>query len=140
MAMSHRLIHAHLQQSFAGRDVTFAQLQLLHIIYDSQPISLKTLADKMCLTPGAITQQIDSLVDIGYVIRSQDTQDRRITNIAVSNTAKQKMDDFRKIREHMFTEATATLDERELQTFLTVQQKMLAYFEEQQKQKKEGRS
>ena len=137
MATSHRLIHAHLQQSFMGRDVTFSQLQLLHIISDNQPISLKALADKMNVTPGAITQQIDSLDSAGFVVRSQAARDRRVTNITVSEMATQKMDQFRKVREHMFTEATATLDEKELEVFLTVQQKMLAYFEGQQEQKKQ---
>lgn len=131
MSVSQRLIHAHFQRAFAAQDLSVSQLHLLKIIMENQPVNFKSLAGKMYMTPGAITQLVDALDARGYIIRSPDERDRRITNISISDSAYQKMEGFKKAREQIFHDATAALDVGELQTLLTVHQKMLAYFEAQ---------
>jgi DNA-binding MarR family transcriptional regulator len=135
MSMAHRLMHAHVQCALGAGNLSMSQIHHLTLIHHNQPISLKTLAAKMQLTPGAVTQLVDALEKTGYVMRTQDQHDRRITNISVSASGAQKLTDFKKTTQHIFRQASRSLDEQELEIFLKVQQKMLTYFETQNAQK-----
>lgn len=131
MSMSHRQMHVLLQRALSKGDLTVSQMHQLSLIQSSEPISLKALAARMQLTPGAVTQIVDSLEGIGYVERKQDEHDRRVTNISISPAAAQKMADFKKTSQQVFRQASRSLSEEELAAFLKAQQKMLAYFESQ---------
>lgn len=131
MSMSHRQMHVLLQRALSKGDLTVSQMHQLSLIQSNEPVSLKSLATRMQLTPGAVTQIVDALESVGYVERKQDKHDRRVTHISVSPTGAQKMADFKKISQQAFRQASTTLDERELEAFLSAQKKMLAYFESQ---------
>lgn len=131
MSMSHRQMHVLLQRALSAGDLSVSQMHQLSLIQNSEPISLKALADRMQLTPGAVTQIVDALEKTGYVERKQDGHDRRVTNISISPMAAQKMADFKKTSQQVFRQASESLSEHELETFLKAQQKMLAYFESQ---------
>ena|SRR5579862_214088 len=71
-------------------------LKLMMKMADSdEGISVSELSEKMAVTPGAITQFIDKLVDKGMVERFEDPKDRRIVRIKLTGAAKAK---FQKIR------------------------------------------
>lgn len=136
MSLSHRQMHVLLQRALSKGDLTVSQMHQLSLIQHSEPISLKTLADRMQLTPGAVTQIVDALEKIGYVERKQDEHDRRVTNISLSPVGTQKLAGFKKTSQQVFRRASRSLSEHELETFLKAQQKMLAYFESQNEKEK----
>ncbi len=131
MSMSHRQMYVLLQRALSAGELTVSQMHQMSLIQQSEPISLKALAARMQLTPGAVTQIVDALENIGYVERKQDKHDRRVTNISISKLGVQKMADFKKTSQHVFRQASRSLSEQELEAFLKAQQKMLAYFEAQ---------
>ena len=88
-AVVQRMMHTCLQRSFDEIGVAPSQLQILHLIRQQQPVSLKTLASNMRLTPGAITQLIEGVVQAGYVTRTESSEDRRITVVTLLPGRKQ---------------------------------------------------
>jgi MarR family 2-MHQ and catechol resistance regulon transcriptional repressor len=128
-AMTQRLMHTYVHRTFDELGVAPSQLHLLHLIEHMQPVSLKKLAEAMRLTPGAITQIVESLVQAGYIDRKPDTQDRRVSVVTLTDAAREKMSALTRTKQAMLTKVVADLDDDELRIYLRVQQKMLAYLE-----------
>lgn len=128
-AVVQRMMHACLQHLFDEIGVAPSQLQLLHLILQRQPVSLKVLATEMHLTPGAITQLVESVVQAGYVIRSESTEDRRITVVSLTDAGTTVCKQLEQIKQTLLSKVVADLDDTELAVFLRVQQKMLSYLE-----------
>ena len=75
-------------------------LKLMMKMADSDAgVSVSELSEKMGVTPGAITQFIDKLVDKGMVERFEDPKDRRVVRIKLTAKAKDK---FQKVRSFYF--------------------------------------
>src|SRR5690348_9870251 len=72
-------------------DITPSQLELLLIVKKADSISFKKLAEKMKLTPGAISQMVNSLAGSGFVMRHEDTKDRRISYVSLTETGRKRL-------------------------------------------------
>lgn len=129
-AVVQRMMHACLQRLFDEIGVAPSQLQVLHLIRQHQPISLKKLAAELHLTPGAITQLIDSVVGAGYVTRSESNEDRRITVVSMTEAGTAVVKQLEQMKQTLLLKVVADLDDEELAVYLRVQQKMLAYLED----------
>ena len=125
-----RMMHACLQRAFDELGVVPSQLQLLHLIKHNQPVSLKTLATELRLTPGAITQQVESVVQAGYVNRNESSEDRRITVVSLTPSGVAVCKRLERMKQELLTKVVADLNDKELGIFLGVQQKMLVHLEE----------
>jgi DNA-binding MarR family transcriptional regulator len=73
----------------------------LHLLFEiagrkEAGISVKELAERSSVTPGAITQFVDALVEIGLVAREGDPSDRRIVILKLTELAKNQFEKFRK--------------------------------------------
>lgn len=128
-ALTQRMMHSYMYRTFEELDIAPSQLQLLQLIERSQPVSLKTLAASMRLTPSAITQLVEGLVRSGYVDRAASQQDRRVAVVALTQGGKEKVGALKRKKQAMLTRVAGDLDDEELAVFLRVQQKMLAYLE-----------
>ena len=76
---------------------------LLHLLFaiakGKEGISMKELAEGASVTPGAITQFVDALVERGLVAREGDPNDRRIVRLKLTELAKNQFEKFR--NEHL---------------------------------------
>lgn len=129
-AVVQRMMHACLQRSFDEIGVAPSQLQVLLLIRRRQPVSLKVLASNLHLTPGAITQLVEGAVKSGYVIRSESNEDRRITDVSLTEAGVAVCKLLEHKKQRLLTKVVADLDDNELAIFLRVQRKMLSYLEE----------
>ncbi len=125
-----RMMHTCLQRSFDETGVAPSQLQILHLIRQKQPVSLKVLASDLHLTPGAITQLVEGAVQAGYVNRSESSEDRRITDVSLTKAGTAILKLLEQKKQSLLTKVVADLDNDELAMYLRVQQKMLSYLEE----------
>lgn len=124
-----RLMHANFHRAFEELKIAPSQLQLLMFIENMQPVSLKDLAAKMYLTPGAITQLVEGLVQQGYIERKPSEQDRRVICVAMTSEGTKKTAALQERKHEMFAKVVSELDDNELALFLRIQQKMLAQLE-----------
>jgi DNA-binding MarR family transcriptional regulator len=129
-AMTQRLMRAYMHQSHEALGIGPSEGQLLHFIAEAQPVSLKDLASTMHLTPGAITQLVDGLVEAEYVTRTPSDQDRRVAMVALTPEGTRTINTMRRSKEALFAKVVAELSDEELAAFLAVQRKMLSYLEE----------
>jgi DNA-binding MarR family transcriptional regulator len=129
-AVVQRMMHTCLQRLFDEIGVAPSQLQVLHLIRQHQPISLKVLAAELHLTPGAITQLVESAVQAGYVTRSEGNEDRRITVVSLTEAGTKVLKQLEQMKQTLLAKVVADLDDEELAVYLRVQQKMLIYLED----------
>lgn len=109
--------------------VSRAQMEVLLVVKHQQPISVKAIAAQLHLTPGAITQLVEGLVQNGYLERQEGDRDRRISNISLAKDGKQKLANLWLQRKKVLAKIMQTLDTTELTTMLRIQEKMLTQFE-----------
>jgi DNA-binding MarR family transcriptional regulator len=64
--------------------------------YKDEGLSVKELARIVNMTPGAITQFVDVLIEKNLVKRTEDSHDRRIVRLKLAPAAKNQMAQFRR--------------------------------------------
>jgi DNA-binding MarR family transcriptional regulator len=73
------------------------QVRILFLISrHNEGVAAKDLAEMLGVTPGAVTQLVDGLVDLGLVRREDDVKDRRILRIKLTEFARSKLEEFQK--------------------------------------------
>jgi DNA-binding MarR family transcriptional regulator len=69
---------------------------LFRIVSKPDGVSVKDLAEVLSVTPGAVTQFIDSLVEKGLVKREEDHDDRRLLRIKLTEYGNNNFNEFKK--------------------------------------------
>jgi len=92
------------------------QARLLFTIasHKDEGISVKELAEKANVTPGAITQFVDVLVKKQMVRRDEDPGDRRIVRLTLTDSARNKFKEFRNLFLSSATRAFEVLSDDEI--------------------------
>ncbi len=102
-----------------------SQLHLLFAIANWQPApTQKQLAESMHITPGALTQLIEPLVEVGYVTRQASQTDRRVMHLHLSPSGKKTLHSIKQERTTLFASMMDGLTDEELTVMLRAQQKM----------------
>jgi DNA-binding MarR family transcriptional regulator len=92
-------------------------------------MSVKELAERSSITPGAVTQFVDGLVERGLVVREGDPNDRRIVRLKLTEQAKNHFEKFRqKHLASMFSIFEALTDE-EIKQLIALFTKLDTYHE-----------
>jgi DNA-binding MarR family transcriptional regulator len=128
-ALSQRLMRVYMHNSDIALNLGPSEGHLLHYISESQPVNLKELAAIMHLSPGAITQLVESLVQADYVSRNPSEQDRRVAVVTLTPLGAKTMNNMRHMKQKLFANIVTGLTDKEVATYLEIQQKMLAYLE-----------
>lgn len=113
-------IHQRQNFPFGNYILSRQQIMILFFIREkkSAGVAVKDLAKFLSVTPGAVTQFVDSLVKYKLVVRRAGIKDRRLTKIKLSPSAKTK---FQKFQKEYLTSANAafsSLKYQELQEFI----------------------
>jgi DNA-binding MarR family transcriptional regulator len=126
------------------RDVSARESQLSHsqarlvfaiARYQEQGISVKDLAKKAGMTPGAITQFVDVLIAKGLVRREEDPTDRRMVRLNLTPPARSQMARFRHEFLASAAQTFAVLNAEELQQLIGLLSKVTP----RQSEKENGR-
>ena len=115
------IVHSH-----EGKELTLplAQSEALFVIGHAQSLGIGQLARHLSITPGAATQLVDPLVEMNYVQKLQDTQDRRTTNLELSDEGKTFLDSLRQHKTAKVTKIMQALNNQELQTLMMLLEKI----------------
>jgi DNA-binding MarR family transcriptional regulator len=88
--------------------VGLPQVRILFLIASKpEGVSVKELAEVMDVTPGAVSQFIDTLVVKGLVTREEDRSDRRLLRIKFTEYAN---NNFEKFKKDYFTSVSRVFD------------------------------
>ena len=106
--------------------ISFSQWRVLAFICAREQTPLKDIAESLGMSSSAATQIVDSLVEVGYAVRTVDPADRRISSIVLSPKAKKLFTAMKvKILERM-KPLFSVLTNDELTTFVELSGKVFA--------------
>jgi DNA-binding MarR family transcriptional regulator len=95
----------------------------------AEGISMKELAELSHITPGAVTQFVDGLVEKGLVAREGDPNDRRIVRLKLTELAKKQFERFRKEHLASMSRIFEALNDDEIKQLIALFTKMDTYHE-----------
>lgn len=124
-----RGMHSYFQAANFSTPVSRSQMELLFTIRQAQPVSSKLLAQKLCLTPGAVSQLAEGLETQDLISRHPDEHDRRIQCLEVSPKGNKLLGEVEARRRAAMEAIITDLTDEELEIWLRVQQKMLTHFQ-----------
>ncbi|HSX07676.1 MAG TPA: MarR family transcriptional regulator [Candidatus Saccharimonadales bacterium] len=137
MEATKRLMGSHFQYALRELGISRAQAMLLFTIDAQQPISFKQVAEHVMLTPGAVTQGINSLDALGYITRQPDEHDRRIIYLGLTPGGKTFVKRLHTIHHKMVADIMTEMSDQEVAIWLSVQEKMLHYLKTHAPKEKE---
>jgi DNA-binding MarR family transcriptional regulator len=97
---------------------------LFTIAHHKEGMSVKDLAEHTGVTPGAITQFVDGLVEKGLVAREGDTLDRRVVRLKITDLAINKFEKFREEHFASFTTIFESLTTEDIKILLSLLEKI----------------
>lgn len=121
----------------ASQTVGLSQSQsevIITLLKSGGSLTAKDLADVLRLTPGAVSQQLDSLERLGCITRVRNPSDRRSTDVCV-NEADAKVLHLRAFIADLTNEIATGLDHQELDHLLQIQQKIVTILTPQESTK-----
>jgi DNA-binding MarR family transcriptional regulator len=84
------------------------QVRILHLIAGREEgVPVSELADKMRVTPGAVTQFVDALVAKDLISRESDPDDRRVVRLRLTGTA---IAQYERLRKEFLASAARAFD------------------------------
>jgi DNA-binding MarR family transcriptional regulator len=95
----------------------------------AEAISMKELAELSHITPGAVTQFVDGLVERGLVVREGDPSDRRIVRLKLTELAKKHFEKFRKEHLTSMSRVFEALNDDEIKQLIALFVKIDTYHE-----------
>jgi len=108
--------------------ITPSQWGALLVIEQHGGSTLKGMAESLGITSSAATQLVDGLVASGYVTRGTNTEDRRAITLTLSKKTKVHITKMKKQVLQKFLTFFDVLSDTELDTFLSLNEKIVAGF------------
>jgi len=110
------------------KKLTLAQTHTIEVIGAHGPMRMKELADKLGITMGTLTVQVDKLVKAGVMLRRPHDSDRRSILVDLTDTGLTLYQEHDALHLNLSKEITSNLKESELKTLLNCLQKMNQQF------------
>lgn len=110
-------------EDFPG--VTPSQLGVLMVLEEQDAVSVKEVASMLGITSSAATQLVDGLVAGGYVMRSENKNDRRKMVLTLSSTTKKQVNKMKEDMTKKFLGLFEVLTDDEFDQFLMLHDKII---------------
>ena len=86
-------------QLAAEFELSFSQMKALHLLFNSpEPVSVKELGEGLGLSLAAMSRAAEGLVQRDLVDRHEDTQDRRIKRLSLTDAGRDLVQKLREVR------------------------------------------
>lgn len=91
-----RMMHKHMESSASGpkkklQELTFLQMRTLFYIQHNEPVNMRSLSKWLGTTASSTSILVDRLVEMQWLTRVPDTQDRRVTFLKLTVTAERQL-------------------------------------------------
>jgi DNA-binding MarR family transcriptional regulator len=120
----HRKMAKVIQSMTSDLNITYTQLIILGMVKEHEGFSIKELSGLMGMSSSAATQQVDSLVKKGYLVREGNLTDRRAIKIRLSNEMLARFGEIKKHQMERLITLFETLSDQEIQTYCRLSQKI----------------
>jgi len=113
-------------QVWEERGITFPQLRILFRTRAQPGIDLQTLATGLGMSASAASQQVDKLVNRGFILRTEDPQDRRRIRLEISDLGQQVTGEISRSSRRYLESLLAALSDDELADLERLLSRLLA--------------
>lgn len=111
-----RILESQRSFPFGDLHLTRGQVEALFLIaHSDEPVTPGSLARSMRVTPGAVTQVLGGLLDAELVEQRRDPSDARRRVLALSPTARERVDTMERAITETLAPRFADLDDADLQ-------------------------
>lgn len=119
-----RAMHGKSYQCTSGKSLSTGQLMILFAIKHHGPISGQELAVRLAMTPGGVSQLVETLVEDNLVERTTKPQDRRVQELTLTELGEAEVASIETERLAIIRHATKELTDNELQQLVRTLQKI----------------
>lgn len=112
------VLNEDMKRSLAARGLTVSRTHLLWVLAHGDPITQKSLADALRVSPRTITGLVDGLVATGFVTREPHPFDRRAILVTLTDAGKDVMSDFERDHEQLARALFADMDDGDFDGFV----------------------
>lgn len=130
-----KLMIDHHQEQIATLDLTLLQGQVLRVLRRGA-VPTGKLASELKISASAVTQLTDRLIRKQLIERQSATGDRRCVVVGLSPKGKRLIDDFRKRRTALFSDALSQLSEPEHAQVVRAMKLVIGALESSEKNKR----
>jgi len=110
----HKHCNSDLFEAMGALELSITQIKLLHHLEDAdRELTLKEAAELVLISLPAASRTVDDLVRRGYVIRHEDTEDRRMKRVSPTEAGRSVIRQLNAARLSGLEEFTKTLTEDE---------------------------
>lgn len=124
----HRKITAEWQKRI-DRVISGSQALILWKLEKNGPQKITTLAEHLCITPGAVTSLADKLIASGYAIRERDTSDRRVVYLDITDKGKELLQLFRADSRQVVEQVFDGVSDEDIGHLIRIYRKVLSNLE-----------
>lgn len=121
--MEHKLMIAHASQKKIS--ITPSQGFVLRFVCKSNSTNAKKIADSLNITSSAAAQLINGLVKNGYLVRKENSKDRRISHLSLSKKAEDLFKEFNNQSIKKMVEVFSILTDDELIQHTKINRKII---------------
>lgn len=111
-----------------GSKLTLPQAHTLEIIGESGPLRMKELAEKMGVTTGTLTVQVDRLEKRGLAKRLPHESDRRSILVALTDAGQKRFEEHHQLHLRLTEEITSDMDGEDMERMAAWLDAMAARF------------
>lgn len=107
--LMHRLMATHAPE-LSAIELTMSQTKAMYLVLASGPMRMSELAARLGVTSSTATGQVDRLVELGFLARSEEPTDRRQVVISATETGAATLEHFRELNSRRMREMLARID------------------------------
>jgi len=114
----HRIVHRNLLRGGldgADRSISRPLYLIMSVLRDYGTMRVSEIGKKLLIPKPQMTHLIDKLYSMKMVERHADTRDRRITNVALTNEGRVKLEMYRKVLRSNIKKKLSALEKDELE-------------------------
>ncbi|KOS71693.1 transcriptional regulator [Lysinibacillus contaminans] len=113
-------------QKRLDRLVSGSQATILRSLAVNGPQNASTLAERLRITPGAVTSLSDKLISSGYAHRSRDVNDRRVVLLEITDQGREILQQFIIENKNVVKQLFSSLPEEDINHLIRIYQHVLA--------------
>ncbi|MCX7748031.1 MAG: MarR family transcriptional regulator [Clostridia bacterium] len=117
-----------MEDQFGITKLTFNQLQYVNAIYELMEPTITEIANKLNITKASVTAGINKLVNLGYVVKTQSGEDRRVFHVSLTEAGEQLIKAKFKVIKEYSEFILASLSEEETNQFKDILTKLVRLY------------
>lgn len=120
--------------AWAKLGLTLPKLMIMSIVQESGPQPVGALAERLNVTPAAVTGVVDALEKLTFVHRRPRSDDRRYVEVHLSEEGHRVMEEVSRRGRDFLGSLFEQMDDEQLRTFIAAQESLLSAAETAQRE------